>query len=178
MNWVAFYSHTGNEIAQLSLRLGRWPELVVTNQEKQTTASKIIKENTLLYNTNKSPTVEEYIKLLHPYWTGCNNNELTVTLHGWMRIIPPAICDVYDMYNLHPGLITKYPELKGKDPQCRITEEHDYIGCVIHDVISEVDSGNIISEYCIRRESLNDNNKILKSIASNMWYDFLKYKLC
>jgi folate-dependent phosphoribosylglycinamide formyltransferase PurN len=42
-----------------------------------------------------------------------------VTLHGWLRVIPAYVCERSRIYNGHPGLITKYPELKGKDPQVR-----------------------------------------------------------
>ena len=50
-----------------------------------------------------------------------------ITLNGWLRIVPPDKCAKYNIYNGHPGLITKYPELKGKDPQQRMWENiHEY----------------------------------------------------
>lgn len=177
MRWVAFFSHTGNEIVHISNRLGRWPDLVITNQSKETSASYIIKENTLLFNSARKPTVSDYHDMIKTFW----DEQLIVTLHGWMRVIPAEICNNYNIYNLHPGLITKYPELKGKDPQFRISDTQKYIGCVIHSVSPEVDSGEIISEYSIPKPiptTRSHINRILKDMAGNMWYNILKYKLC
>lgn len=175
MKWVAFFSHTGNEIAHISNRLGRWPDLVITNQSKETSASYIIKENTLLFNSVKKPTVSDYHDMIKPF----SDEQLIVTLHGWMRVIPADICNSYNIYNLHPGLITKYPELKGKDPQDRISDTQKYIGCVIHQVSPLVDSGEIISEYSVLNPTTRSHIiRILKDMAGNMWYNILQYKLC
>ena len=69
-----------------------------------------------------------------------------ITLHGWLRIMPPEICNRYEIYNGHPGLITKYPELKGKDPQMRAWEgDYEFCGSVLHRVTEGVDEGEIIN---------------------------------
>ena len=70
-----------------------------------------------------------------------------VTLHGWLRIVPPYVCERSKIYNGHPGLITKYPELKGKDPQEKAFKlKHKTIGCVLHKVSAGVDEGKIVME--------------------------------
>ena len=32
MKWIAFFSQTGAEIADISESLGRWPDLLITNK--------------------------------------------------------------------------------------------------------------------------------------------------
>ena len=34
MKWVAFYSQTGSEIVNISKKLKRWPDLVVSNRQE------------------------------------------------------------------------------------------------------------------------------------------------
>ncbi len=73
-----------------------------------------------------------------------------ITLHGWLRIMPPEICEEFTIFNGHPGLIIDYPELKGKDPQVRTWEgmkegKYPTAGCVIHKVTAGVDEGKVVS---------------------------------
>ena len=35
MIWVALYSKTGSEIAEISKRIGKWPDIIITNKEFQ-----------------------------------------------------------------------------------------------------------------------------------------------
>src|SRR5690606_35479076 len=52
-----------------------------------------------------------------------------ITLHGCLKIIPSDFCNSPFIINGHAGLITRYPELKGKDPQIRGYEgQYPYIG--------------------------------------------------
>ena len=94
--------------------------------------------------------------------------------------MPGDICDEFDIYNGHPGLITKYPELKGKDPQEKAYRLglHES-GCVIHKAVAEVDSGEILREKVVSIEKLapHDIMKILHKESINLWVDFLTEKL-
>ena len=73
--------------------------------------------------------------------------EAIITLHGWLRIMPKEVCERFSIFNGHPGLITEYPELKGKDPQIRAFEgKYPVMGCVIHKVTAGVDEGKILKE--------------------------------
>ena len=167
--WVAFFSHTGSEIANISKKLGAVPDIIVTNNKDEKNISKHVK------NYKKSsikPTPEEYSELIE------YDNPI-VTLHGWMRIVPKSVCAKFEIYNLHPGLITEYPELKGKDPQQRVFEmlnHPQHVGCVIHRVIPEVDSGEVL----MTRKTFNSYpsvsmlNDVLHSMASDMWIDFFE----
>jgi folate-dependent phosphoribosylglycinamide formyltransferase PurN len=79
------------------------------------------------------------------------------------------------MYNLHPGLITEYPELKGKDPQARVnSEDHDHVGVVIHKVTPGVDEGEVLL-VCSEANVYSDTNAVteqLHKMASDTWSVF------
>lgn len=167
MKWVALFSHTGTEIVNISDRLTHWPDKIITNQLPGKFNRKIKQE--VFFAENK-PSVRSYRNLL--------DGADLVTLHGWMRIIPPKICEEFNIYNLHPGLITLYPELKGKDPQYRVLNSkhtYDYVGCVIHKVTPELDAGEVIMETKLRNTFYSDEAIVnaLHEAAGDMWVDFL-----
>jgi len=171
--WIAFFSQTGGEIADIAESLQRWPDLIVTNERPsklRTIDGRILDnvEDRLVVLPNK-PTVEDYETILQ-------DNAL-ITLHGWLRIMPRVICEKYAIYNGHPGLITEYPELKGKDPQIRAFEgKYPVAGAVLHKVIPEVDEGKIIAEerFNAFNLSLDDLFRILRDRSLYMWINFLK----
>jgi folate-dependent phosphoribosylglycinamide formyltransferase PurN len=174
--WIAMFSHTGSEIINISKKLGITPEKVITNKPPGSPdINKQLLSNEIVYSSAK-PTAQDYSRVLRP--------DAIVTLHGWMRIVPPRICKEYEIYNLHPGLITKYPELKGADPQKRVAEEPDEnkytdIGCVIHRVTPGVDEGPVLMEVSCSNNvygEVNITNR-LHEIASGMWVDFIQHKV-
>ena len=115
--WVTFFSQTGSEIANIAESLGRWPDRIITNERPEhlrTIDPRIEKQG--YFTFSNKPDVEEYADLLTYF------PDAIITLHGWLRIMPPEICERHRIYNGHPGLITEYPELKGKDPQIRAFE--------------------------------------------------------
>ena len=100
-----------------------------------------------------------------------------VTLHGWLRIVPPRICEKHTIFNGHPGLITEYPELKGKDPQIRTFEgKYPVAGAVIHKVTAGVDEGKVLVEerFNAMDLSLDDLFRILRDRSLYMWTGLLK----
>ena len=171
--WIAFFSQTGAEIADLSENLGRWPDKIVTNKRSKdlrTIDSRII-EKGFVELPNK-PTPKNYKSVLEV--------KSIVTLHGWLRIFPEELCGQFEIYNGHPGLITKYPELKGKDPQVRAFEGGYKIGgSVIHHVSAGVDEGKVISSREVSLEGLDLDGifLILRDTSQSLWIDFLKNKL-
>lgn len=174
--WTAFFSQTGSEILQISKQLNRLPDAII-------------------YNTNFgrlppiNPELEQLAferlwivepKPISPVYRSRIIPGSIVTLHGWLRIVPPDICSEYEIYNGHPGLITEYPELKGKDPQKRAYElGHEVGGCVIHRVIPEVDEGEILlsQKTSIANLSEDDIIKKLHDISIALWVEFLSEKL-
>jgi len=170
--WIALYSHTGSEIYNISNRLSTQPDLVITNNS--TGNDKLTCQ---CVKTSPRPEAVDYRTIFETI----DSNPI-VTLHGWMRIVPGEICEEYDIYNLHPGLITQYPELKGKDPQEQVFNTLNipqYVGCVIHRATEELDSGEII----MSRRVLNTYPSVkllthaLHDMAGDMWVDFFERKL-
>jgi len=173
--WVAYFSQTGAEIADVCEAIGRWPTRIITNKRPShlRTIDPRIVEHGYLEISNK-PTYDEYHDILQYL------KDPIVTLHGWLRIMPPGVCDAFEIYNGHPGLITKYPELKGKDPQVKaFSAQYDEIGSVIHKVVAEVDEGPVLAESSIYIGgfSLEDYYKELKILSLELWEDFLRKRL-
>lgn len=168
--WIAFFSQTGSEIVDISKSLGRWPDKIITNKrpEHLRKINEELLNKDIIYLSNK-PTVEEYRNVL--------SEKSIVTLHGWLRIMPPEICEQHKIFNGHPGLITEYPELKGKDPQIRAFEgKYPVAGAVLHKVVAGVDEGKIIAEerFNAFNLELDDLFRILRDRSLYMWTDFLK----
>ena len=171
--WITFFSQTGAEIADLSESIGRWPDLIVTNERPDhlRTIDPRIVEYGYTEVPNK-PTANDLDAILQ--------DNAIVTLHGWLRIMPPVICNKYLIYNGHPGLITKYPELKGKDPQVKAHKlGHEVAGAVIHKVTAGVDEGKIIMEEYFNATQLDLDGlfRILRDRSLYMWSNLLKQVL-
>jgi folate-dependent phosphoribosylglycinamide formyltransferase PurN len=170
--WVTFFSQTGGEIADISEVLGRWPDRIITNRRPshlRVIDSRIPKK--LLKFVDNTPSVDDYIWHLSAF------ESPLITLHGWLRVVPIEVCEYYNIFNGHPGLITKYPELKGKDPQVRAWEgKYDTIGAVLHKVTAGVDEGPIESwsEKSVNKLSLDETFLILRDMSLRMWTNFLK----
>ena len=173
--WIAFFSQTGAEIADIAESLGRWPDRIITNDrpEHLRTIDERIEKKGYFTMSNK-PSLDEYEDTLVYF------PEALVTLHGWLRIMPPEICERFNIINGHPGLITEYPELKGKDPQIRAFEgKYPVVGTVLHRVVAGVDEGKVISEERFNNFNLelNDLFRILRDRGLYMWCNFLREAL-
>lgn len=183
--WKVLFSQTGSEIYKISERIGRWPDAIITNKSPESIES--INPNLLEKAFDRFIFVPRIPTELE-YRTAIGSANI-VTLHGYLRIVPPEICYRYNIFNGHPGLITKYPELKGKDPQKRAWEEYrtnprPYHGHVIHKVISAVDEGEVESTAYFKVRELYGEYKTLENYtaqlhttAVNNWVAFLNKKL-
>ena len=172
IKWIAFFSQTGAEIADLAEKIGRWPDRIITNERPEhlrTIDPRIEKRH---YWTFKNyPDKENYMDVLQYF------PDALVTLHGWLRIIPGYVTEGVNLFNGHPGLITKYPELKGKDPQVRAFEgKYPEIGSVIHQVIEGVDEGKVIASKGISNDNftLDETYDKLKEVSLELWVNFIK----
>jgi len=177
-NWIAFFSQSGTELNNIIQHTGKVPTAIITNRQNDDGVNIMLKQAkdegklSCWITLPKNPELKDYKKALKPY-----KNPL-ITLHGYLRIIPKEICKKYkNIYNLHPGLITEYPDLKGKDPQVRaIKAGYTTAGAVIHRVIPAVDEGEIIVSHAINITGLSEETVIsqLHSLGSVMWYQFLE----
>jgi methionyl-tRNA formyltransferase len=174
--WITFFSQTGTEIYKVSKALERVPDVIITNKPKD----RVDEINPDLFSEYSDkfiwlpdrPTTEDYMSTIP--------NGSIVTLHGWLRIVPPEVCSSYEIYNSHPAPLTKYPHLKGKDPQIRTFNEGlQYSGNTIHKCIAEVDAGLILATNIIdiQGNSLDDIIKRTHAAATALWVDFLKGQL-
>ena len=168
--WIAFFSQTGAEICDIAESLDRWPDVIVTNARPA--ALRTIDER----RKDKKVTILPYKPDAMHYNTVCKGATV-VRLHGWLRVVPSTICEKYNIFNGHPGLITKYPELKGKDPQIKAHElGHEVAGSVLHKVNAGVDEGKVIAEerFNAMDLSLDELFRILRDRSLYLWTDFLK----
>lgn len=170
--WIAFFSQTGSEIVEIAKALGKWPDVIVTNQRPADlrVIKTDIQESQLLVTTSNKPTPTELEEIIGYY-----KNPI-ITLHGWLRIMPPSICEKYSIFNGHPGLITEYPELKGKDPQMRALEgNYPVMGCVLHKVTAGVDEGKVIAEERFNAFEITEEEmwKATRDRSLYLWIQFL-----
>lgn len=175
--WIAFFSMSGSEIYNVSRRLRRMPDLVVTNRASLEDVNiKLLEKlspEQLVIIPNK-PFVDEYLTAIEQV----NSNDVLITLHGYLRIVPAVVCDNFEIINCHPGLISLYSELKGKDPQAR-SIEHPTIGTVLHRVTAGVDEGPILSSASCDNVYFNESSIThkLKQLSENLWIELLRKAL-
>ncbi len=174
MHWIAFFSQTGSEIVDISKALGRKPDLLVTNNfEEKNKFNPGVRELKVTIQSARHDILMDYFRS-QQYW---HPDTTLITLHGYLRILPEDICNKYDILNGHPGLITKFPELKGKDPQLRAWEgKYPIIGSVVHKVTPGVDEGEVLSSvaYTNRCESLDETYGKLRQSSLESWLWVLK----
>ena len=181
-NWIALFSQTGSEIADLSIEIDRWPDYVITNSTGPVTP--LLGDCSVITN-EQAKTLDILDELIDR-----PGNELIyhpadtlVTLNGWLKIVPSDKCKKYNIYNGHPGLITKYPELKGKDPQERAWKsihQYTHVGSVVHEVVEEVDGGNVIIEKEAATSEITDLDSAfftLRNTSFDAWVEFLSIHL-
>lgn len=181
MRWVAMYSRTGSELVQVSMILRRYPDLVLTDTHSCMENLQFLQKfsGRLIHSSN----VSDLFKVLESVLRSAQyvkDEGLIVTLHGFLHIIPPQLCELADgcIFNGHPGLITEYPELKGLNPQKRAWESrYPRIGAVLHQVTAEVDSGRIVMEKALDNYNYTTLDAVfgdLHDISVTMWSSFLE----
>ena len=174
-HWIALFSQTGSEISDLSLALNRKPDFVISNADLDQANPDVHVDFRLNKEEAKTLDILENLDF--------NKDKTIITLNGWLKIVPQDKCTNYNIYNGHPGLITKYPELKGRDPQQRAwdnIDNYNEIGSVVHSVVKEVDAGEIMIERAVSTEyigSLDATYNALRTTSFDAWYRFLKEHL-
>ena len=171
--WITFFSQTGAEICDIAEAVGRWPDRIITNtrpEHLRVIDSRIPKK--LLFYVRNKPTPEEYLWHLTKF-----ESKPIVTLHGWLRVLPAEICNKFSIYNGHPGLITMFPELKGKDPQMKaFNAKHEIMGAVIHKVTAGVDEGRVLKETFFNAWEISEADmwKTMRDRSLYLWMEVLK----
>lgn len=179
LDWTVFVSQTGSEVLGLCHQLGVVPKLLITNNPKK------LREDVLFFlkDNGCELTVIPFNPQLDHYLQDNILSSKIITLHGYLRILPSEFIESYKpraIYNGHPGLITEYPELKGKDPQIRAFEgKYPLIGSVIHEVTAGVDEGDIVHIKSAQNvaTSLDGTYELLKYLSLRSWYEFFTQNL-
>lgn len=189
MKWCPLFSQSGGEILNVSRRLNRWPDAIITNKQSLEGINGELLANAfdkLIIIPNK-PSYNDYNAAFQSIGAA---EELLITLHGFLRIIPEAICHEYKMINSHPADIIAYPKLRGKDPVQRITEDMENIGVTMHKVSSIVDGGEIIAHQTYPNMLYDmktntdpilrkvGNELIIRRISEDLWVEYIQDILC
>lgn len=166
MRWIALFSQTGSEIVGIKKNL-RSPDLCFTNNPNFNNRDIIVED--------AISTSEVYNRL-----RSLSSHDTIITLNGWLRILPADIVKKFEIYNIHPGNIIKYPQLKGIHPQAKALKLGlKDTGVVIHRVIEAVDEGEIVAscECEIKDDTEETLSNKLRNLSITLWTDFLKEKL-
>jgi hypothetical protein len=176
-DWAVLVSQTGSEVISIGKETGYLPGLLITNRLYNISSDnlKFLGNHGVIIKTIPlKPTPADYLtpELL---------SMKLITLHGFLRIVPPDFFRHFTgkIYNGHPALITRYPELKGFNKQEDIAgnqEKYPICGSVVHEVIPELDSGRVI----VSVEADNNTNTIdeaydlLRQTSLDSWKLFFK----
>lgn len=179
--WVSLFSRSGSEIVSLARALNRYPDILITNKQEEDVKKELREHCKLLY-LPKNPTLLDYEKLFPELYDALqlsnHKEETLITLHGYLRILPESfIAQFNHIYNGHPGLITEYPELKGKDPQEKAFKMRlKRSGSVIHKVIPEVDAGEVLAsqETSLVDKTLDQVYEELALCSLSLWTHFIR----
>lgn len=166
MKWLALFSQTGWELNNIIHETGRKPDMALTNRVGPSAIDDIVP----ITYIPKKPNI-----FVYDYYF---RNYDIITLHGYLRILPPEVCG-HLIYNGHPAAIHLYPELKGKDKQEDVFLNKDLysrMGTVIHRVSHELDSGEIIAFCDVENDttSIEDAYEKLAKLSVAQWVVFVK----
>lgn len=172
-DWGVLISQTGSEVIAISKKTGFLPGLLITNNIRKMpleTLETLVELGVTVKEIPFRPTLQDYLipELLE---------KKLITLHGFLRILPPDFFQHFSgsLYNGHPGLITYFPELKGKDPQIRAWEgKYETIGSVVHKVTEGVDEGEVV-RFAARAntaQSLDEMYLLLRETSLDSWERF------
>lgn len=166
MKWIALFSQTGSELQNICESLDRMPDVVYTNNMI----------DVIMYKGDvqrmRHQDIEHELKQF-------SEKDVLITLHGYLRVLSPDVCNMDAVIlNGHPAPVHLYPELKGKDmqiPQYTHKAKYDTIGTIIHKVITELDSGEIIAynESPNNLKSVDDAFSTLKIMSKELWIEVL-----
>jgi len=177
LNRSVFISQSGSEIKAISEQLGIMPKILITNNKSKMNIEVIEyfkKHNCEIREIPFNPSNAHFCQ------EDILNSDL-ITLHGFLRIIPKDFIDIFkgDIFNGHPALISKYPELKGLNKQEDAyyhKDKYPIIGSVVHRVTAILDDGEIVkeSDRINDVESLDDAYNKLRETSLASWILFLK----
>lgn len=176
-NWAVLVSQTGSEVISIAKELGYLPGLLITNRLYNISSDNLKflgNQGVIIKTIPDRPIPADYLM------PDLLDKEL-ITLHGFLRIIPPDFFRYYvgRIYNGHPALITRYPELKGFNKQEDIAgnqEKYPICGSVIHEVIPKLDSGDVVVsvEADNTANTIDEAYSLLRKTSLDSWKLFFQ----
>lgn len=180
VNWIACFSHTGSEVVNVN------GALVYQGADVRLRAA--LTDN-MTFNNDAIP-YEKYLYRSMINMRLADLQDCIVTLNGYLGIINTPLLDRMKsrnckVYNIHPAPIQLYPELKGLDPQERLYDgikdgKYQYIGCVIHEVTPQLDSGKLVhwkTEIAYPDWTKDQLYAHLHEMGTHMWLDFFREEM-
>lgn len=176
MIWIAMFSQTGSEIVSLSELIGRKPDATLTNNDNLEQYNEKLVDDCYPMVVGKHNDLMDYLRKQDVF----EKNNVLITLHGYLRIIPEDLCDNYIIYNGHPAPVHLYPELKGKDKQEDLYLKRDtypFIGAVVHRVTPGLDDGPlaVTATSYNKLGSVEEAYTRLKTESFKTWDMFFSY---
>lgn len=175
--WVALFSQSGREIVELSRELGSSPSVIISNNVDDTTYHPELQDlkDSVMFVAKH----DQLMNLMRDHHRNFKTLPI-ITLHGYLRLIPDDICEMFEIYNGHPGLINVYPELRGKDPQEKVISnlgKYPTIGSVVHRCTPDLDGGKIVSTWATQTPKDGaDVYELLRNCSLNAWVNFFTLK--
>jgi folate-dependent phosphoribosylglycinamide formyltransferase PurN len=161
--WVALFSNSGKELAEVIEKTGSVPDEILCDKVRTQWDQR-------LHNV----TLLDHETIID--WLGNQEADTLITLHGYWRILPASKIEA-KIYNVHPGDIFKYPELVGIHPQKKAIELNlPSTGVLIHEVDDSVDGGEpqFFADYNIKEGSTVESlTEELRHEAVKLWQIFL-----
>jgi len=165
--WVALFSNSGKELAEVIDKIGTKPDLILCDQVRTDWDERLDS-----VQISGPSAIQELLETL--------NEDVLITMHGYWKLLKASKIKA-KIYNVHPGDIFKYPELKGIHPQKKAIELGlKSTGVLIHEVDDTVDGGTpqFFADYIIP-EGMNEAEltEELRHEAVKLWQIFFIGKL-
>ena len=103
------------------------------------------------------------------------NDIALIALAGYMQIVPPSIHETFLTFNCHPTLLPCGKGLYGKKA-IKFSFENNCSGITIHKVSEKLDSGKIIYQESVRKQSFDLLFDAIKQLERKIYPQVL-YKL-
>lgn len=181
VNWIACFSHTGSEVVNVN------GALIFQSADVQLKAA--FTDNPE-FNNDAIPCIRASRNNISMLLENLNFHDCVVTLNGYLGILSEHTIRLLKLrnnkvYNIHPAPIQLYPELKGLDPQERLYDgikdgKYQYIGCVIHEVTPQLDSGKLVhwkTEIAYPDWTKDQLYAHLHEMGTHMWLDFFREEM-
>lgn len=179
--WIACFSHTGSEVVNVN------GALIYSGMPVEL---KCAFTDNAAFRNDAIPHIRASRDIISMLLENLQMRDCVVTLNGYLGILSKQTLDALNgrgckVYNIHPAPIQLYSELKGLDPQERLYDgmksgKYTYIGCVIHEVTPELDSGKLVhwkTEIAYPDWTKSQLYYKLHEMGHHMWMDFFREEM-